>query len=101
MLCSYLLALLSSAAAYSQIQSQNISDSDDIYNSSSFVGYSLWLTPDSPDFLQEIIDEQAKDLGTKRFPPHITLLGGLEAVCLLVHALYHRRLSYCRVRKAK
>ena len=37
--------------------------------------------PDSTDLLQGVIDQQAKDNGTKKFLPHVTLLAGLKGVC--------------------
>ena len=45
------------------------------------VGTSLWLVPEpgeSSRQLAELIDSLAQRLGTPRFEPHLTLLGGVE-----------------------
>jgi 2'-5' RNA ligase len=44
-------------------------------------GISLWLVPEpaSARALAEIIDRLADRLGTPRFPPHLTLQGGVRA----------------------
>src|SRR5262245_60182005 len=43
------------------------------------VGVSLWLSPTGDPALARLVDELSARLGTPRFPPHLTLLGGLGA----------------------
>jgi len=54
------------------------------------VGHSLWLVPADPHHsrLASLIERLAKRLGTARFEPHVTLLGGFdgEPAALVRHA---------------
>lgn len=45
------------------------------------IGYSLWLVPSDParSRLATLIERLAGRLGTPRFAPHVTLLGGFDA----------------------
>jgi hypothetical protein len=51
----------------------------DPYQSSSFIGYSLWMIPtgDSFEMYSNIIRNTAAELGTFEYIPHITLVGAI------------------------
>jgi hypothetical protein len=52
-----------------------------LYSSPVFHGYSLWLCPSAGEddtFLKSVIAEQAAEIGTDAFPPHLTVVAAMH-----------------------
>lgn len=51
--------------------------------------YSIWLVPSTQDgkYVKKIIDSLAKEYGAPRFPPHITVYGGIAKRSAAIDAI--------------